>query len=128
MVKYVDYNYYKEEYKGTMPETSFDRIVVACSSYLKKITFGRIKEDAVPEEVKYACCAMCDAMDEIDSGKVNGRSVKSENNDGYSVTFVTEADGQSSDAFMRKTLYDKARMYLDDTGLLNMRCDYDNEC
>lgn len=113
MVKYVDYEYYQEKYNGTMPEASFERSVIACSAYLKKITFGRISESEVPEDVKYACCAMCDAMNEIESAKMGGRTVKSENNDGYSVTFVTEADGDDADSIMYQQIYQKARLYLD---------------
>lgn len=113
MVKYADYKFYEEVYNGTMPETSFDRVIVGCSSYLDKITFGRVADISDSEQVKYACCAMCDAMDEIESAKVGGKTVKSENNDGYSVSFVTEADGQDPDSVLRNALYQKARLYLD---------------
>ena len=114
MVKYADYSFYTEVYKGTMSETSFERVVVACSSCLNKITFGRIDEIAGSENVKYACCAMCDAMNEIESAKVGGKTVKSENNDGYSVTFVTESDGQDPVSMLQRNLYQRARLYLDD--------------
>ena len=121
MVKYTDYQYYKEVYKGTMPETSFERFVVAASAYIKKITFDRVDINEVPEEVKYASCAVCDVMHDIDSAKVAGKTVKSETNDGYSVSFVTEADANVTDK-----LYSAASLCLEPTGLLSMRCDYDH--
>lgn len=128
MVKYADYKFYEEVYNGTIPETSFDRVVIAASSYLKRITYGRISENNVPESAKYACCAMCDVLDSTENAKMNGRTVKSENNDGYSVTFVTNADGQSEEKALQGKLYSMAELYLEGTDLLNMRCDYDHEC
>lgn len=128
MVKYTDYRFYKEVYNGTMPETSFNRIIVAASSYLRKITFDKVQEGSEPERVKRACCAMCDVINNAESAKVGGRTVKSENNDGYSVTFVTGTDGQSESKALQRELYSTAELYLSGTDLLNMRCDYDNEC
>ena len=119
MVKYTDYKYYKEVYKGTMPETSFERVVAAASAYIRKITFDRVNTDEIPEEVKYATCAVCDVINDIDSAKVAGKTVKSETNDGYSVTFLTEEDANID------AKYSAASLYLEPTGLLSMRCDYD---
>ena len=121
MVKYTDYKYYKEVYKGTMPETSFERVVAAASAYIRKITFNRVDVNEVPEEVRYASCVVCDTMNDIDSAKIAGKTVKSETNDGYAVTFVTEADAKYQDS-----LYSAAALYLEPTGLLSMRCDYDH--
>lgn len=116
MVKYTDYQFYIEVYNGTMPETSFERRVVAASAYIRKITFDRVSENDIPDEVKYACCAVCDVIDDIESAKVAGKTVKSESNDGYSVTFETDTLDR---------LYDAAYLYLEPTGLLSMGCDYD---
>ncbi|MCU7380848.1 hypothetical protein OBO34_21270 [Clostridiales Family XIII bacterium ASD5510] len=93
MVKYVEYTFYKEVFGGTMPEASFNRAAIEASVYLKKITFSRIAESDPPEEVKYACCAMADQIYEDQAAKQDGKTVKSVSNDGYSVSYVTEADG-----------------------------------
>ena len=127
MVKYVDYDYYEGVYEGTMPMDSFNKIVITCSAHLKRITFGRVNANDVPEEVKYACCAMCDEIYEDEKSRVCGRVVKSESNDGYSVTFVTDNDEDSQAETMRNKLYRIAELYLGGAELLSMRCDYDNE-
>lgn len=119
MVQYVDIDYYKSAYEGTtIPEDSFNKYAIKASSHLKRFTFGHLNENDVPECVKYACCEMCEAIYQHDQAQIGGRTVKSESNDGYSVTFVTEQDGQT-DALSSK-LYSIARTYLADTDLLNM--------
>lgn len=119
MVQYVDYDYYDDTYEGeAIPEDSFNKYAIKASAYLKRFTFDRIDENDVPECVKYACCEMCEAIYQHDQAQIGGRTVKSESNDGYSVTFVTEQDGQT-DALGSK-LYSIAKSYLADTDLLNM--------
>ena len=119
MVQYVDFDYYEKNYEGeAIPADSFNKYVIKASAHMKRFTFGRINENDVPECVKYACCEMCEAIYQHDQAQIGGRTVKSESNDGYSVTFVTEQDGQT-DALSSK-LYSIARTYLADTDLLNM--------
>lgn len=119
MVQYVDFDYYEDTYEGVaIPEDSFNKYAIKASVHLKRFTFDRIDENDVPECVKYACCEMCEAIYQHEQAQIGGRTVKSESNDGYSVTFVTEQDGQN-DALGSK-LYSIAKLYLADTNLLNM--------
>lgn len=104
MVKYADYNYYKDDYGGAMPENRFNRFVIEASAYIRKITFDRIDPQRVPEEVKYACCAMCDAAFEAQETQVDGKDVKSVSNDDYSVTFADSAGSFRDAAEMKMSL------------------------
>lgn len=59
--------------------------------------------------------------------------VKSENNDGYSVTYVTEqTDGKTAEEIVKKKVYDAVYPYLLPTGWLSrkvgMRCDHKYGC
>lgn len=118
MVQYVDIDYYEDTYEGTaIPEDSFNKYAIKASTHMKRFTFGRIDENDAPECVKYACCEMCEFIYQHDQAQIGGKMVKSETNDGYSVTFA-EQDVQA-DALSHK-LYGIALLYLADTDLLNM--------
>lgn len=56
-------------------------------------------------------------------GNLSGAGkVKSENSDGYSVTYVTEqTDGQTAEELLRKKAYEAAYMYLLPTGWLGRK-------
>lgn len=126
MVNYVDYTYYTEEYGGTaIPSSSFDLLARKATLYMKKFTFRRIPDDNVPDCVKLACCEMCEAITTFNDNQVAGKTVKSESNDGYSVTFVTEQEGQPSENALARKLYAIAQLYLAGTELMNMGCEYD---
>ena len=61
----------------------------------------------------------------------SGAAVKSENNDGYSVSYAVEqADGETEETYLRKKAYDAAYLYLLPTGLLNRKvgCCHDHKC
>lgn len=119
MVQYVDFDYYEDTYEGaTIPEDSFNKYAIKASAHLMRFTFGRINESDVPESVMYACCEMCEAIYQHEQAQIGGRTVKSESNDGYSVTFVTEQDGQTD--VLGGKLYSIAKLYLAETDLLNM--------
>ena len=111
MVKYVDYQFYTDSYRGAMPRESFERFVVRASRYIDKITFGRIADlDDMPEGVKWACCEMCETLKAESDSRVDGKDVKSVSNAGYSVTYVSSADGAAGNT--RSKLYDIAKLYL----------------
>lgn len=100
MQGYADFTYYDEVFGGTsIPADCFDRHAFKVSRYLDKITFGRISTatecDELMEQVRCAVCEMAEQSYAADSAKVDGKTVKSVSNDGYSMTFVTEADGGS---------------------------------
>ena len=56
------------------------------------------------------------------NGASGSAGVKSESNDGYSVTYVTEAqDGQTAEAALRKKIAEAVRLYLLPTGWLSRK-------
>lgn len=121
MVQYADYMYYVDVFKGnTIPVESFDQIVMKASAFVRQITFNQIEEPII-DDVKDAVCSVCDVIfeDERILKRTNGKDVKSENIDGYSVTYVAEAkDGQTHNELLERKMYSAARMYLLHTGLL----------
>lgn len=122
MNSYVGYDYYCNDYHGNeIKETDFDRIARKASLFVREITFNRIDEDNISDDVKDAVCAVCEVrqLDESLRMKYKGRTVKSENNDGYSVSFVTEeTDGQTHEEVLWSKMHAAARPHLLHTGLL----------
>lgn len=125
MFQYADYQYYVETYHGTvLTDDTFPAAMREASAFIREITADRVSLDAVPDDVKDASCAVADVIqtekDRIgNTGNGDGREIKSENTDGYSVSYVTEGtDGQSRDEVLWNKKYYAARPYLLHTGLL----------
>lgn len=82
----------------------------------------------IPEEVSLATCAIADVMYQDGMRKDDaGREIASENNDGYSVSFVTSQSKTTGTVEHRckKAAYP----YLAHTGLLYRGCGpYDDKC
>ena len=130
----VDYKYYIEDFGGEKisTESDFKRTINLAETHLCNFTFNRIKNDVENEHLIKSCiCEMCDAIYDMtlkDNGKVkksdnstvnDGKIVKSENTDGYSVSYVTERiDGQDAEKALENKLYRIAKVYLGNTGLL----------
>ncbi len=108
----VDYSFYADTYGGNrISEDDWNRISQKAEQRLDSYTFGRCSGDWEGESwSKRAKCAVCEMAEilYVDE-KRNGKT--SENTDGYSVSYDT---GKS----LSGTLYDVARVYLGDTGLL----------
>lgn len=120
---YATYEYYTETYFGTaIPETVFPRMIRKASQYIDYFTFGRLSEENVDSYPTLPDCAcdMAEVIYKMTEGSPGvGREKKSENTDGYSVTYVTESvDGQSKEDVLKKKLYSIAKLYLLETGLL----------
>lgn len=124
---YVSYEFYSRTFGDTIPEADFPRAEAKAEALISYLTFvnGDIfaKED---DSVKLAVCAAAETVyyqrDTGGSPGASSGSVKSVNNDGYSVTFSTEkSDGQTAEAFLVKKVSDAVRVYLLPTGWLS-RC------
>lgn len=145
---YVDYEYYKDTYHGTrISQEDFPQFEVGAEAFVNLVTFGRIRRlDEVPDCVKLAICAAAESVHEYmasrrgmessssSSSSTGGNTpVKSESNDGYSVTYITYADAVSDSACQNSMLL-KVRMYLGGTGLMyrgwskkyDCQCGHDN--
>lgn len=126
---YVDYMYYQSEYGGKMPEESFQVSVRRAEAYIRYLTHVNGDIFAIPNDtVKDAVCAAADvyhiADQEQERRMVEGKAgpVRSENNDGYSVSYVVEqVDGQTTEDAVRRKAYDAVYMYLLTAGWLKRK-------
>lgn len=125
MVKYTSYDFYVGEYRGQITEEEFSEQIGRSSAYIQRITFGRSDlpelSGEIQEAVKLAACAVCDvrAAAARKLNETGGREVTAENNDGYSVTYAVEQQGELQEAVLQRKSYAAAGDYLIPTGLLN---------
>lgn len=122
---YVTYQYYTDEFGGSMPEKQFMQNERKAEAYIRKITYmhGDIFSEEV-EGVKDAVCAVADAFYSVAGtfGQTGQGVVKSENTDGYSVTYATEqSDGQTKEELLQKKAHHAAYPYLLPTGWLSRK-------
>lgn len=122
MARYADYAFYVTEFAGNIiPNEEFQRVIAKASAYIKNITFSRVDESNVSEEVKAAACAVAEVIYKAESSTEGEK--KSETVGKLSVSYVTEqADGQIKEKVLRKKQYAAAYPYLATTGLLYRGC------
>lgn len=101
----TDFDFYTENYGGELipNEKTFYRLNVRASSFINKITFNRIDNTDVPNEVQFAICAVADEMHKIES--VGNKTTETVGN--HTVSYL-QVDKKEND----KKIYDLARMYL----------------
>lgn len=96
MTVYADYTYYQNSFHGgAVSETAFPGLAVRASAFIDQMTFGRLRSaEEIPVEIKLAVCAVAERMNTADrSGAADiNAAVKSENNDGYSVSYNDLSD------------------------------------
>ena len=89
---YADYDYYTKKYYGTLPEDSFNSLILKASREIDKNINTRLtqeKTNNLPEEaqeqLKYTACALIDLIfkkEESDNKKLSSLSI-----DGVNKTF-----------------------------------------
>ena len=93
---YADYTYYTTEYGGTvLTEQEFNTYITAACAVLDEYTFGRIAKDhtLVDTQVQNAACALTETLQSSAYAAGNNSAlVASENVDGLSVTYRTNAE------------------------------------
>lgn len=95
---YADYNYYKVEYKGIIPDTdSFNMLVLKASREIDKNINTRLtktKIDNLPEEaqeqLKYTACALVDLINKKQES--SNRKITSYSIDGVTKNFKVLSD------------------------------------
>lgn len=141
---YTDYEYYRTAYGGAMKETDFNaaerksEAVIRYYTYLQGDIFTEL--DAKYEDaLKMACCAGAEAIAartaKTESGAAAAKAaIKSEDTDGYSVTYATGESDTDAESAMYKAVYQAIKVYLLPTGWLyrgvKVRCchDYKHDC
>lgn len=108
-MRYADFEYYKNEFCGAAitEKEQFDALEVRAQAYVDKLTYGRAKAHTQDESVKNAVCACCEVYAQYSGHE----GISSEDNDGYRVTYTSNARREGTH------LYNSAAMYLP-TGLL----------
>ena len=122
MFPYADYKFYKENTNGKLDEKSFKQEITEASYFLQYITLGKSDKSDV-DNLKYAACAIAEMYAKEKAWYDSGASrTKSENTDGYSVTYTTELkDGEVLEDLLARKAHQIARKYLAMTGLLNRK-------
>ena len=91
MAQYTTYEYYIDTYKGNIPKNEFEQLSRTASAKIKSLTFGRIDEQNIPDEVKYCICVIVDKlMNQFQNAGKSSESVGQ-----WSVTYMTSNDGTS---------------------------------
>lgn len=106
---YADYKFYREVYRGTLPEADYLRLSERASDYIDGRTGYILKKAGIPDEmserVKKACCALADTL----KGNERGGVKTSEKVGNYSISYA--AGTQRTDA---QKLDDTIQLYLAD--------------
>lgn len=127
---YVNYDFYKDTLGGLIPEDKFAAVEAKAEAHISYLTY--INGDIFAKEsaaVKLAVCAAAEVIYKDMTSNTAGVGVKSESNDGYSVTYVTEAqDGQTAEEALRKKVYEAIRLYLLPTGWLSRKVKIGGHC
>ena len=83
---YADFKYYKETYKGTLTEDSFDSLILKASREIDKNINTRLTEikinnlpNEAQEQLKYTACALTDLINkkEVEVTKIRNLGKKS---------------------------------------------------
>lgn len=115
---YADYPFYTDEYHGEMDEADFQHHILTASQYIRCLTRGRADEYE-GDELKYAACESADVLYSASQSLSGPGEKKSENTDGYSVSYVTQGkNGETSEELSNRKMSGVIRKWLLPTGLL----------
>ena len=111
----IDYSYYVSRSGGTLSEEVFSRLIGRACAFIRYVTMGKARMETDAE--KLAACAVVEVY--AAEEKKGGGEFRSENNDGYSVTYVIEGrDGETREETLSRKAYQAIRPYLLLEGLL----------
>ena len=92
MKTYIDESYYIDKYKGEIPKTELEKLIIEASSYIKIQTSDRVNIKNIPEEVKRATCLIIDKIYGAEQAKKEMGNLKSQNIEGWSETYKTDEE------------------------------------
>ena len=108
---YAEYDFYVNNYGGTLTEDAFKKHIAKASAYVDYITMGRITVFILnlhKERISLAACSVVDALhDEANGGELSSQTVG---------PWTRTYKGSGKTAEQKK--YDSAEVYLLPTGLL----------
>lgn len=111
MNTYADYTFYRDEYKGTLSEQSFNSYITKSSKAIERNVNRRLNQDIfnsldneTKEKISYVACELCDYYntfgDSTSQGKPNSISI-----DGVSKTNSSFASATQNVAKKLQTIY-----------------------
>lgn len=114
---FADYSYYTDSWAGVLiPAQEFDSYARKAERLINYIVNGEIKN--VTDEVKNAVCAAAEVAYELRQSVANiPQSIKSENTDGYSVTY-SDYNADELANREKKAMFNAIQQELSGTGLL----------
>lgn len=123
MESYVDYEFYRDTYKGTKitSEEEFDKLSLRATQYVKEHIFDRDYTKYCGKdfsnEVMYATCSLTEIEQSYQKGleELSSGNIKSESIGDYSRTFGTKEELIKNTNQSRS---DELKLYLGTTGLL----------
>lgn len=118
---YADFTFYHDIFHGSaVDQDAFAALERQASSFIDRITFNRLYQSGqVTDTVKMADCAVVDTLKAHETTQqvaVTSAGVKSENVDGYSVTYQSADDIRAA---VESAMLEAARPYLIYTGLMD---------
>lgn len=130
MTNYTDYDFYKNTYKGDMPKSDFDRMVMRASAEISKSIFNRDIKN-YEDEVQLATCSVADILlkieklearkDKLVSSNSIDKIVSSESVGDLSRTFANTSslnDLEEEISNQKNKITEEIGLYLIHTGLL----------
>ena len=126
MESYADYEFYVVKYNGkAITEENFAVASLNASQFIRYVTMKR-SDGYKGDELKYATCAAAEAYNSafrLSDDKPSYGEIKSENTDGYSVSYAVQSnDGETAETLFKRKAYDAVKYWLAGTGLLDRRC------
>lgn len=134
---YVDFEYYSNVFNGSvLTAETFQKAEQEAETYIRYLTYlnGDIFADkAQADVIKNAVCATADAYYTAAKETAEGGNIKAESKDGLSVSFVVaRKEGETSDDYVKRCMYQVIRTRLLPTGWLSRRgkvgCSHDHKC
>ena len=116
---YVDYGYYANEYLGTLPEDSFNSLVIKASREIDNNVNTRLTKEKIKnlpkeaqDQLKYTACALIDLI--YKKQKSENKSISSFSIDGVNKTFktISDEDYKKSKKDIIESLPDELTCYL----------------
>lgn len=119
-MQFVDFEYYKNKFKGSLQEDEFNQLAREASAIVNRLTMRRINADALQDQpyekdVKDCTCAVAEKIEEMQR-KEEAAKIASETIGPHSVTFRNEA--KTTEAEKQIEYKRVAEIYLFGTGLL----------
>lgn len=119
-MQFVDFEYYKNKFKGSLQEDEFNQLAREASAIVNRLTMRRINADALQgqpyeKDVKDCTCAVAEKIEEMQR-KEAAAKIASETIGPHSITFRNEA--KTTEAEKQIEYKRVVEMYLFGTGLL----------